>query len=115
MPTLNEEDLKRHVQDRSTWIRFAYILVFFVAYYLAALLTFAVALFQFLSKLFSGTSFPGLADFGTSLALYQSQVTRYLTFASDEQPFPFTPFPCTSTPSALTPPPADGTNGAQKS
>lgn len=93
MSGLNEEDLKRHVKDKDTWLRFIYLVVFGVAFYLSILLTFATSIFQFLTKLFSGSSFTGLSEFGGNLATYQSDVTRFLTFASDEKPFPFAPFP----------------------
>jgi len=93
MSNLNEEDLKRHVKDKDTWLRFIYLVVFGVAFYLSIGLTFATSVFQFLAKLFSGSSFEGLSDFGDNLASYQAQVTRFLTFASDEKPFPFAPFP----------------------
>ena len=90
---LNEDALKRNVKDKDTWLRFVYLVVFGIAFYLSILLTFATSVFQFLAKLFGGSSFLGLAEFGSNLADYQAQVTRYLTFASDEKPFPFAPFP----------------------
>jgi hypothetical protein len=93
MTMLNEDDLKRHVRDRDTWLRFVYLVVFGFAFYLSILLTFATSIFQFLAKLFGGSSFEGLSDFGNNLANYQSQVTKFLTFASDEKPFPFAAFP----------------------
>lgn len=93
MSEFNEENLKRNVSDKDTWLRFIYLVVFGIAFYLSILITFAVSIFQFLAKLFGGHSFDGLAEFGNNLAAYQSQVTRYLTFASDEKPFPFAPFP----------------------
>ena len=93
MSGLNEEDLKRHVKDKDTWLRFIYLVVFGIAFYLSILLTFAASIFQFLTKLFSGSSFNGLSEFGSNLASYQADVTRFLTFASDEKPFPFAPFP----------------------
>lgn len=93
MIDLNDSDLKRHVKDKDTWLRFIYLVVFGVAFYLSILLTFAASVFQFLAKLFSGSSFAGLAEFGDNLAAYQAQVTRFLTFASDDKPFPFAPFP----------------------
>ena len=93
MSELNEDELKKHVKDKDTWLRFVYLVVFGVAFYLSIILTFATSIFQFLAKLFGGHSFAGLADFGTNLAEYQSQVTKFLTFASDEKPFPFAPFP----------------------
>ena len=93
MTGLNEEDLKRNVKDKDTWLRFVYLVVFGVAFYLSILLTFATSIFQFLAKLFGGHSFAGMSEFGENLAAYQAQVTRFLTFASDEKPFPFAPFP----------------------
>jgi len=93
MSSLNEDDLKKHVKDKDTWLRFVYLVVFGIAFYLSIGLTFAASIFQFLAKLFSGSSFEGLSEFGDNLGTYQSQVTRYLTFASDDKPFPFAPFP----------------------
>jgi len=83
MTGLNEEDLKKNVKDKDTWLRFVYLVVFGVAFYLSILLTFAASIFQFLAKLFSGSAFHGLSEFGENLA-------------SDEKPFPFAPFPATA-------------------
>ncbi|MCL2469001.1 MAG: DUF4389 domain-containing protein [Alphaproteobacteria bacterium] len=93
MSELNEEEIKKNVKDKDTWLRFVYLVVFGFAFYLSIILTFAVSIFQFLAKLFSGKSFDGLATFGANLATYQAQVTSFLTFASDEKPFPFATFP----------------------
>ena len=96
MALLNE-DLKRNLKDKDTWLRFIYLVVFGIAFQLSILLIFATSVFQFLAKLFSGHSFEALSEFGSNLATYQSQVTRFLTFASDEKPFPFAPFPAQKT------------------
>lgn len=92
-PPIDEQAIKENVKDRDTWLRFVYLVVFGFAFYLSIMLTFATSIFQFLAKLFSGNSFAGLSEFGLNLATYQAQVTRYLTFASDEKPFPFAQFP----------------------
>jgi hypothetical protein len=96
MTALDENELKKNVKDKDTWLRFVYLVLFGAAFYLSILLTFAVSILQFLAKLFSGSSFVSLSDFGNSLAKYQAQVTRFLTFASDEKPFPFAAFPTKS-------------------
>lgn len=93
MTELNEEELTKNVKDKDTWMRFVYLVVFGVAFYLTTLLVFAVSIFQFLAKLFSAKSFPGLSSFGVNLASYLAEVIRFLTFASDDKPFPFSPFP----------------------
>lgn len=101
MTMLNEENLKQNVKDKDTWLRFIYLVVFGIAFYFSILLTFATSVFQFLAKLFSGHSFEGVSEFGNNLATYQAQVTRFLTFASDDKPFPFAPLPTKT--SAATP------------
>lgn len=106
MTMLDEEHLKQNVKDKDTWLRFVYLVVFGIAFYLSILLTFATSVFQFLAKLFSGHSFEGLSEFGNSLATYQSQVTRFLTFASDDKPFPFAPLPTKAENAADATPPA---------
>lgn len=109
MSGMNEEDLKRHVSDKDTWLRFIYLVLFGAVYYLSILVTFASAIFQFLAKLFGGASFDGLAQFGDNLATYQAQMTRYLTFASEEKPFPFAAFPSNAAlPSSHEPPSHEG-------
>jgi len=93
MSNINEDEIKKHVKDKDTWLRFVYLVVFGFAFYLSIVVTFATSIFQFLAKLFGGHSFAVLAEFGSNLATYQAQVTRFLTFSSDEKPFPFAPFP----------------------
>ncbi len=93
MNGLNEEDLRKNVKDKDTWMRFVYLVVLGISFYLAIIIIFALAVFQFLAKLFSGSAFEGVAELGNNLAIYQGQVTRYLTFASDDKSFPFAPFP----------------------
>ncbi|NTU77003.1 MAG: DUF4389 domain-containing protein [Alphaproteobacteria bacterium] len=93
MIELNEEELKKHVKDKDTWLRFVYLVLFGIVFYVSIFVTFVASVFQFLAKLFSGSSFVGLSEFGDNLATYQGQVTRFLTFASDDKPFPFAAFP----------------------
>jgi hypothetical protein len=91
--TLNEDDLKRHVKDKETWLRFVFLVLFGIVFYFSVLATLLISALQFFAKLFSGSSFESLAEFGDNLAAWQAQVTRYLAFASDDKPFPFAPFP----------------------
>lgn len=93
MTTLSEEELKKNVSDKDTWQRFIYMLVFAVAFYLASGLLFAIATLQFLAKLFSGKVLEGLLNFGINLATYLGQIAQYLSYTSNEKPFPFSDFP----------------------
>ena len=103
MTPINEDSIKQNVKDKDTWLRFVYLVVFGFAFYLSIILTFATSFFQFLAKLFGGNSFAGLSEFGLNLGTYQAQVTHYLTFASDEKPFPFAQFPANTFVPPVTP------------
>lgn len=101
MSDQDQDELKKHVKDKDTWMRFVYLVVLGIAYYVTFALVFLTALVQFLAKLFSGSAFKNVASFGRDLTTYQSQLVLFLTFASDEKPFPFAPFP---NPSIVSPP-----------
>jgi hypothetical protein len=52
-----------------------------------------VVAFQFLSSLFTGQPNDLLTRFGGNLARYLQQIIVYMTFATEEKPFPFMPWP----------------------
>lgn len=93
MTALNEEDVKKNVKDKDTWVRFLFIAGFGIAFYVSLWVLFIIAIFQFLAKLFGGSPFAALSDFGHRQADFHAQVTRYMTFASDERPWPFPRLP----------------------
>ncbi len=86
-------DIKEHVTRRSIWLRLVFMIVLSVAFNLAEFITFAVVAFQFLASLFTGQPNDRLTRFGRNLARYLQQITVYMTFATEEKPFPFTPWP----------------------
>ncbi len=86
-------DIKKHVTRRSIWLRLVFMIVLSVAFNVAEVIIFAVVAFQFLASLFTGQPNDRLARFGRNLARYLQQITVYLTFTTEEKPFPFTPWP----------------------
>ncbi len=86
-------DIKEHVTRRSIWLRLVFMIVLSVAFNVAEVITFAVVAFQFLASLFTGQPNDRLAGFGRNLARYLQQITVYLTFTTEEKPFPFAPWP----------------------
>ncbi len=86
-------DIKEHVTRRSIWLRLVFMIVLSVAFNVAEVIIFAVVAFQFLASLFTGQPNDRLARFGRNLARYLQQITVFMTFATEEKPFPFTPWP----------------------
>jgi len=86
-------DIKENVTRRSIWLRLCFMIILSMAFAVAEIIISAVVAFQFLSSLFMGQTNDLLTGFGRNLARYLQQVAVYLTFASEEIPFPFMPWP----------------------
>ncbi len=79
---------------KATWLRGIFMLIFFaIVYYFIILLIAAIALFQFGSVLFTGKLNVWLLDFGRSLSTYSQQIVSFLTYNSEQKPFPFSNWP----------------------
>jgi len=87
------EGLKENIGRRSIWLRLFYMIVLVFAYGVAEFITFAVVVFQFLNSLFTGRRNDRLTRLGRNLARYFQQITVFMTFATEEKPFPFAPWP----------------------
>ena len=88
-----DEDLKENLTASQTWIRGLFILLFVFLLVVARIVTGAVVVIQFLFTVFSGQVNENLRYFGASLANYIYQTLLFITYNSDEKPFPFTPWP----------------------
>ena len=86
-------DIKENVTRRSIWLRLVFMIVMGVAYSVAEFVTLVVVVFQFLTSLFTGKPNDRLNRFGRNLAHYFQQITVYMTFATEEKPFPFASWP----------------------
>ena len=85
--------IKDNVKNQAVWLRGLFILIFGVILYFAFILVWLLVVFQFVSKVVTGNLNRQLADFSSGLLRYISQILGYITFQSDERPFPFSPWP----------------------
>ncbi|HEX6995891.1 MAG TPA: DUF4389 domain-containing protein [Gammaproteobacteria bacterium] len=81
--------LEQHLTNKSTWLRLVFVVVFAAIWWITELVLTAVVVLQCLWALFSGQPNERLRGFGQSLARYAYQIFRYMTFNTDERPFPF--------------------------
>lgn len=88
-----DDQIKERLTRRSVWARALFMVLFAVAYSIAELLVWVVAIAQFLVVLFAGPANEPLLRFGNNLSAYAWQVLRYVTFNSETQPFPFADWP----------------------
>jgi len=87
------DDIKQNLSERKTWLRGLYMLLFLIFYSVAKVIIFAVIAFQFVLSLFTGTTNEKLVTLGQSLSTYLYQILTFLTFNSEQHPYPFSDWP----------------------
>lgn len=88
-----DEDLKQNLTAGETWVRGLFILMFVFMLVVARLVTGAVVVIQFLFTVFTGQVNDNLKIFGASLARYVYNCLLFVTYNSDDKPFPFGEWP----------------------
>lgn len=85
--------IKESVKDSSTWVRILYMLLFGLAYSVAEFVLITTVVVQVLFKLFTGDVNENLRVFGKQTSRYIYDVMLFLSFNTEERPFPFAPWP----------------------
>lgn len=91
---MTEEMKKAEVSEsrRPVWVRGFYMLLMVLVWQVAEAVLLGVTIVQFIFALMGGPN-ERLTVFGSSLAQYLRQIAAYITYASDEMPFPFSDWP----------------------
>jgi hypothetical protein len=90
--------LRDNLLDGQVWLRFLLMIGFWLVRIIVVWVIGVIALGQFLILLVTGERNDRLQSAGAMCGSYHLQITDYLTFVSDERPFPFTDFPDDSRP-----------------
>ena len=88
-----EEQLKSRLTSSDVWVRGLYMIFFAIAWSLSETLLAVSVLFQFLSVLFTGSANQPLLRFGQNLSRYHYQIARFVSFNTEDKPFPFSDWP----------------------
>ncbi len=87
------EQTREHIKRTSTWLRGFYIILFAILFYVAEIVISAVVVFQFLHTLLTGKTNRRLLTLGQALSTYAYQILTYISYNSDDQPYPFSAWP----------------------
>lgn len=85
--------MSNQYEGNAGWMRVLFVALFWIVFYLSQLVIAAVVVAQCAFTLISGTPNAHLLNFGDSLCRYVQEILRYVTFNSDQRPFPFSDFP----------------------
>ncbi len=84
-----QEQINENLKRIDTWKRIIFMLIYAVIDSMVKLLLWLVVLLQVGSVLFTGATNPNILGFGRSLSTYHYHILLFLTFNTEQLPFPF--------------------------
>lgn len=78
-----------NIKSKATWTRFLFMVICSILVWAASIVGGVVVVLGFLMLLFTGEVNRELRGVGQSLATYIYENIRYLTFNTEDRPFPF--------------------------
>ena len=85
--------MSNQYEGKEGWMRVLFVALFWVIFYFSQFIVALVVVAQCAFALITGGPNTQLLSFGDNLSQYVQQILRYITFNTDQRPFPFTDFP----------------------
>ena len=105
-----KEEIKTNLKNTNTWLRLLFMVLFSAFYFLAISVFGAMLAFQILVALLTGNPNERVRQFHAQLVKYIYQVLRYVSFGTEEKPFPFSDWPDETPEEISTPVPVPDTD-----
>ena len=90
---MNNEHIKSNLTSSKHWLRLIFMLVFAVVLQVTSIVMWILVIAQFIFSLITGEDNIHLRKFGHELSIYIFDTLKFLTYASEEKPFPFADWP----------------------
>ena len=86
---MEETQLKNNIKNTNQWIRIAQMILFIIILYITMMVVGGVILVQVLFALITGSDNQHLRQFAVDVTRYINQILLFLTYNSEDKPFPF--------------------------
>jgi hypothetical protein len=93
MTNQNNSDITQNLKNPAFWKRLLFMALFAIAYTVAEFAIWVVILFLIFFNLFTGGSNERAVTLGRQVSAYIYHLLLYLTYNTEERPFPFTDWP----------------------
>ncbi len=90
---MQNKAIPNNLKDVNQWLRILYMLLFAIIFNVATAVLWVVVLVQALFSLLTGSSNANVKQLGSGLTQFILQIMQYLTYQSEEKPFPFQAWP----------------------
>ena len=95
------ENAVQQMNGSARWQRLLYMILFAVLYKVAEFIMWVVVVFQIIVTLVTGSPNQRALKFGKQLAVYVYGLWTYLTYNTENKPFPFSDWPTTTAPPSI--------------
>lgn len=85
----NDSVFEANLKSRATWVRALFMIAFCFLFAIVEIVLLAAVVIQFIWRIAKGSPNQPLLELGQGLATYLYQIVRFLTFNTEELPFPF--------------------------
>ena len=94
-----KEEVKKNLKNTNVWLRFLFMILFVVVYHFIVIIVMAlVILFQFIYTLLTGEPNGKIKPFSKQLVKYIYEIFLFLSYNTEEKPFPFSDWPSDTNP-----------------
>ena len=91
--SIDSESIVETIKEPSLWVNLVLVVIFLLLLYFVATFLWLITAVQFLFTLFTRKPNSNLVSFSRRLGNYLSQIIGFVTYATNERPFPFSAFP----------------------
>ena len=85
--------MSQKYEGSTAWTRVLFVALFWIVFYVSQLVIATVVIAQCAFTVITGTPNHQLLKLGDMLGKYVGDIMRYVTFNTDQRPFPFSDFP----------------------
>lgn len=84
----NDKPIEENLKSKATWTRLLFMVISYILISIASFVGTFVVVLGFLWLLITGEVNQQIRQVGQSIAAYVYEIVRYLTFNTDQRPFP---------------------------
>ncbi|MES2606745.1 MAG: DUF4389 domain-containing protein [Pseudomonadota bacterium] len=90
---MNQDQIRANLLSATFWVRILFMLIFALVLWALWLAVIVICIVQTVIVLITGEVNEQLQKLGAVAAVYLGQIVSFMLFATEQKPFPFTPFP----------------------
>ena len=87
------EEWRIHFASAQTWKRAIFMLLFLAVISMTEFIIYSLVILQFFTVVISGKTNERLTEFGHELSIFVYNIFLFLTYNSEQRPFPFSAWP----------------------